>query len=415
MKRTSVNLIALFTFTFTFMLTSTPIFISGFMPGLTWAHSDIDLIPETSVDAAMVVNYRSDSYVDEGVPWYVLGAMMGGEAVPANQGFSLDEVFVTLSHVDENDVYALLKLASHQGESVEFEHAYLGYRLLSSDRVYLNLEVGRMAASFSPANLEHTDTRLVSDAPLALDVFFGRQYSDDGVRLLSGNHRGFLFGIEAWQGEAFPATSGEEGGAMDIFVQYKKHSKDITWSLGSWYMQAEADSRTDNRYDSGHSHGVVVNESPLYWFDGDTTLYGVYLDAQWQMTSQMALGVDVQWLWQEIDGAIRDETRQANLISEANGGWLETSLSYQQHRVGLRYDRLVIENDFTGVAGEALAELSHLNNQGHNPTRTTLAYRFQIQPALALRAEWQNDRSSPDREDSWLLGMVWQKNLWRHR
>jgi len=390
---------------------STVLFLA--LPSWAWGHNEINLTPNTAVDAAMVVNYRSDSSVEKGRPWYVTGAMMGGEAVPASEDFSVDDLFITVTHVGEDNVYGLIKLASHQGSDAAFEHAWLGYRLVSKERSFLNIEAGRMAGLFSPANLQHSDSRLMSEANLALDVFLGRQYIDNGLRLLWGNDRGLSLGVETWQGEAFPATSGDGGGASDVFFKYQNISRNVSWSVGGWYMQAKAASRSDTRYESGHSHGVVVDDIEAYWFDGDTSLYGVHLDVQWQVSSRLTFGLDTEWLWQKVDGSIRDETRIAKLESEANGGWIEPSISFQRHTVGLRYEQMVLNNEFSGVAGEALAALAHLNNTGHNPTRSTLVYRYQIQPTLALRAELLSDKSLPQREERWLVGLIWEKNLWR--
>ncbi len=381
-------------------------------PSGVWGHADGDLIPQTKVDGTMIVNYRSDAFTNEGQPWYISGAMMGGEAVPANQGFVVDDIFITFSHVDKDNVYGMVKMASHQGGGVAFEHAWLGYRLFSGNGSYFNIEAGRMAAAFSPANLAHADSRLTSDAALVFESFLGRQYHDDGVRFLWGNNRGLALGGEVWQGEAFPATPGEQGGAMDVFVQYKISTDVISWSVGAWYMRAKADSRSDDRYTGGHSHGVVVDTSPTYWFDGDTTLSGIHLGGQWRLSADFSAGLEMHWLWQEVEGDLRDDTRETELMGEANGGWLEVSAAYQQHTLGLRYERLVLNNSFSGVAGEALAALSHLNNEGHNPVRNTLVYRYQVQPSLTLRMEWQSDKSAPQREERWLLGLIWKKNIW---
>ena len=76
---------------------------------------------------------------------------------------------------------------------------------------------------------------------------------------------------------------------------------------------------------------------------------------------------------------------------------------------------MTLVNDFTGAAGEALAEVANLNNQGFNPERLAVVYRYQLQPALALRAEWIDDESTPQSDARFSLGIIWQKNLWTDR
>lgn len=378
-------------------------------------HNNAGLTLGTAMDAALVANYRNDEPVEAGEAWSIPGAMLGGEAIPAEQGASVDELMFTLSHVDENGVYALVKLASHHGSEAELEHGWVGYQLVSSEGAALQLEVGRMAGKFSPGNQVHADTRLMSDAPLALDVFFGRQYNDEGVRLLWNDQRGLLLGIEAWQGDAFPASPGEDGGAVDLFLQYGQTNSRFSWTLGGWYMDAKADARSDTRYESGHSHGAAVVQDLSYTFTGDSTLYGVNLNLTWALSEHMDFSIGSEWFWQDVEGEIRDETRLAQLDGEINGGWVEPALTYRQHTIGLRYERMTLVNDFTGAAGEALAQEANLDNQGFNPERLSIAYRYQLQPALALRAEWVSDESTPQSDDRFSLGIIWQKTLWSDR
>ncbi|MCG8312981.1 MAG: hypothetical protein MI976_07165 [Pseudomonadales bacterium] len=388
-----------------------------------YAHGGAVFDAGTNVNATLVINYRDESMVASSdgqlLPWYVSGAMMGGEALPYEEGIIVDEASLSIFHMSENGVYGNLKLMSHHQESAELEHAYVGLHLLpEATKAPLRIEAGRMAGLFSPENPLHGSDRLMTESPLALDVFLGRQFNDDGVRLLWGSlarGSGFLLGAEIWRGDAFPASAAQGGEAYDIFARYHYRVTDWDFTLGGWAMDANAEGRTDNRYDSSHNHGVDASDIPAYTFDGDSELTGINVAVRWRASENLSLALRSEWYWLTLTGIIADETRSADIESDADGGWLQLELGYSMHTLGLRYETLVFENHFIGAGGEPLANDLSLNNQGFEPKRTTLGYRYQLRPQIQLRAEWVRDDTQEDDSelgDRFVLGVVWKQELW---
>ena len=112
---------------------------------------------------------------------------------------------------------------------------------------------------------------------------------------------------------------------------------------------------------------------------------------------------------------LRDETRSAGIESDAEGSWLQLELGYQRHTLGLRYETLVFNNHFTGAGGEPLANDLSLNNQGFEPERSTIGYRYQLCPQIHLRVEWVQDDTQETNSalgDRFILGVVWKQELW---
>lgn len=378
------------------------------------AHTDTPLQTGTTVSGALAVTWR-----DEGAPlnagvWQIPGVLMGGEAYPVEEGPALDDATLIVRHLAASGVHGLIQIASHDnGREAELHHAFAGYRFTQTTFT-LNVEGGRMAALMSPGNGEHASTRPFSETPLVLDGFLGRQLNDEGLRAQL-QWQGWEVGVEGWRGSAFPATSGEEGGSHDLYLQHRGQFAALAWHSGLWWLRADALNRSDTRYDSGHRHGgssdVIL---PELWFDGRSESSGAFARLRWQIMDSTALHLAAEWLRLDADGTLRDPTRKAGFSSDSNGGWVETRVQIQRHEAGLRWERLALDNTFTGAAAEALANLSGVYNE-HDPERLTLLYRWQLTPSFALRAEWIRDDTFDSRSERVALGLVWHETLWSPR
>lgn len=384
------------------------------LPASLFAHTDSTSETGTAVSAGLSATWRDEGAVlnDAGI-WQLPGVLMGGEAYPVEEGVSLDDANLSLRHQRADGVHGFLQIASHDnGSDAELHHAFAGIRTRDLP-IALNLEAGRMAALFSPGNGEHASSRLFSEAPLALDAFFGRQYNDEGARLLLGDKDGFSAGVEGWRGSAFPATAGDGGGAQDLFLQHRGAAADLRWQAGVWIMQADALARTDARYSaSGHSHSSAITTAPEVWFDGRTDAGGVFLRGHWQVTPASALWLEGEWMRVEPDGILRDATRESGMEGNYNGGWAQLAWEWQRHTLGVRHEQLALDNTLTGAAAAPLAELAGVYNAGDDPTRTSLVWRWQLADAFALRVEAVSDASQPEQTERVGVGLIWQEALW---
>jgi hypothetical protein len=368
----------------------------------------------THVEAALSTTWREEGYTLSAGLWQLPGVLMGGEAYPLEQGISLDEARITVSHRSASGAHGLLQVSSHDnGLEAELHHAYAGF-----DFSQASLQAGRMASLFSPANGEHSSERLFSETALALDAFFGRQLNDEGARVLF-SYAGVELGLETWRGAAFPASSGEDGGINDIFVHYRGQWQAFNWHSGIWGLRAKALNRSDTRYNSSaHSHGNSSNVSaPQVWFDGQTDAAGAFVRTSWAFDHHNSVQFEAQWMQVKPDGTLRDATRITRMEGDYNGGWVQASLRFgsnaeRGHEFGVRWEQLVLDNTFSGAAAHDLAQLAGLYNPDHDPTRSTLLYRWQANQNLALRAEWVLDDSVEQSTKRLALGVVWQASLW---
>jgi len=378
----------------------------------TYGHGDLNPEPGTKAEAAVSVTWRDQGVLLSNGWWQIPGVLMGGEAYPVEEGTSVDEARVGVYHRSVHDVFGYLQVSSHAGgQEAELHHAFAGLDL-DVGPLLATIVAGRMAAAMTPANGEHASDRLFSETPLALDAFLGRQLNDEGVRLVWS--RGPLqLGLESWRGTAFPATPGEGGGSSDAYIHVGDQHGALRYHAGLWWLQADAMNRQDSRYSAdGLQHGgAALVVAPEYWFDGNTEMAGAFVRLDWQWTVQTALNVDAQWLQVNTAGVLRDATRRADLDADDNGGWLQASVRHGNHQWGLRWEQLVVENELSGAAAEAMAIETQLYNQGHNPNRASVVYRWQLHPDVAVRLEAVDDQIQSEQQQRFAVGMVWKAAL----
>lgn len=377
----------------------------------------------TTLDTTLVATWRSASLVGDYDFWQVPGTLMGGHAWPAKKGVEIDEMTLMLGHRLDENLFGVIKIGSHPGNDdhggVELEHAYLGWTCCDAYGPWV-AEVGRMSAAFSPGIMQHPSDRLASESPLALDVFFGRHFHDQGARIWWHETAGLSIGAEIWRGDAFPATASSGGGAWDVFARYAWAGNRFSLTTGGWFYYASAEARADHRYGGGHQHVPVAppGESaalfPDIRYTGDTDIYGTHVAMAYQPGRKWRLGMEAEWIWARLDGVVHDGVgREAVLDGRQQGGWVQPHLQWRDHTLAVRAERLSTDNNLSGPAAPQLAEGSGLANpENHTPQRVTAIWRWQWRPALALRAEFVDDRSLPQASHRWTLGVIWTQNLW---
>lgn len=385
--------------------------------GVCHAHTGDVPALGTSVNAAISTTWRDNAGVEESQRWQIPGVLMGGEALPVEQGPVLDEASLSITH-NTNAWHAHLETGTHDnGDSVELEQAFAGYRFQPVG-ITLILEGGQRVGVFTPYNGQHPSQRLFSEASLLQDAFLGRHFADTGVHLRTPFLDGFTLGLESWRGDAHPATDGEKGGANDIYLHWQAVFATVEIRSGLWGMRAEAYDREDTRYTGGHSHGSATIESPTYWFDGETDTAGIFLVLASPQSATLKPSLTLEWLQQTVDGEVRDDTRLARLEGDYNAWRIEPSLTWHQHQVGLRYEQLVLENTLSGSGAAPLADTTGLNNPGVDPERISLAYRYALSPAFSLRTEYTQEKTQwtgteLDQRNRVALGIIWQDTLWK--
>jgi hypothetical protein len=379
------------------------------------AHSIPTEIAKPQLDVSLAATARTDGAVASDEYWRIPGVMMGGHAWPAQRGISMDELSLSLGYRIDENLFAVIKAAQHDGHDAgpTIEHVWVGY--VCCDTVGpLVVEAGRMSAAFTPAVSEHSGARIFSDASLPADAFLGRHFHDQGLRLWRHNPQGLSFGMELWQGEAFPATADEDGGAADIFASLHHQRGRLTVQTGAWLLFARATERPDHRYSEAHSHGGLgATPPPDVRFTGDSLLSGVHALIGWQVRADIRAALRLEWMQVEADGVIEDVTRRATIDSLYSGIMLQPEIRIARHTFAVRAEQLVLDNHVTGAAALPLSQDASLIND-RNPWRLGLGWRWQWRDALALRADLTRDATLGRAGNRAAIGLVWHQSLSRH-
>lgn len=376
-----------------------------------------------TVNASLVATYHSENQIDEYAYWQIPGTMMGGDAWPVEEGLQLDEVKLGLAVRADEQIYAIFEAGTHASGSddhqgVSLEHAYLGYVCCQQDGPWV-MEAGRMSALFSPDLSQHASERLTSEASLMSDVFFGRNFHDEGIRFMWHTET-WIAGAEGWKGKAFPATASGTN-AWDVFARYSVKTGNIRVSAGLWWYQSSAESRIDHRYGGGHQHtpvgppGTTISPFPDTRFTGDTDIYGLHAELVYPGEQNIwKAGIKTELMDMQAAGQLQDDLgRVADVEARQMGLSIQPYVSWREHTFGLRAEWLSTDNQVTGAAANQLSGDAGLGNpEGFEPAKYTAIWKWQFRRNLALRTELIQDESLPDEQFRFAFGVIWQQTLW---
>ncbi|GAA0818542.1 hypothetical protein GCM10009111_21350 [Colwellia asteriadis] len=384
------------------------------------AHQKASLFEDNYLKVLAAVTYRNNQIVENGEIWQPNGFLIGGESIPTEKGVSLDDVqlqgYLNVNH----QYYVAAKLSghSHGGDnSVELENLWFGTEMYIAQQ-RLQLEAGKMTTDVTDTLNYHASADTFSQAPLSADILFGRHFNDIGVRAAVtgkinprylGGNSDYKIGFEVFNGDNFPATSGE--GSISAFSHFNFQYDNFHSSAKFWVMYSEAEKRADLRYSQGHNHGVSQDVTAEYYFSGDTLNTGVYFDASWQYQQWRVHG-EFEWMQAQVDGQIASTTQSAYIEAPQNSYRLTTFIEREQHSIHLQYEILSTQNKFTQTTPTFITQAG-LDNSGFEPNRISASWRYAFHPNFVLRTEWMRDESNePSQVNNVVsLGIQWNYDL----
>ena len=105
--------------------------------------------------------------------------------------------------------------------SLELENLSVDYQ--PPTRKPVTLSAGMLEPEFSPSAHHHPSTDTFADSTLMADAFWGRSIHDKGVRLTGKPTEHTEIGVEVWNGDFFPAKSGD--GAQDVYAKFERTTR----------------------------------------------------------------------------------------------------------------------------------------------------------------------------------------------
>lgn len=370
------------------------------------AHDETDSGATTEIGAAASVTWNSSGSADSDGLWRIPGVMMGGHALPVAKGSKLDDAILWGSHRLGEKTKINVKAGIHNDGStqVELENLFLDYTPFTSGKLIAS--AGLLEPSFSPSAHHHPSMDKFADRTLLADTFWGGSIHDTGVRLAGKPTANMEIGVEAWDGDFFPATKGQ--GAQDLYAKFKHQQAGWNVQGGAWTMQANADKRSDDRYfSSDHTHlgsGVTLTDVQ---FTGKTHMTGVWLAASTPEKHGFKGGLSYEALQAQASGKLASTTRQANYDSDHLAFAVTPSVSYRNLQLSYRLEKLSLDNKLSGNGAQVLANEANLITS-ENPKRQTLQLNWQINKNIAARAAYIKDNTLPIEDDRVNVGLVWQ-------
>ncbi|MDO6508679.1 hypothetical protein Q4506_16845 [Colwellia sp. 4_MG-2023] len=380
------------------------------------AHQKVSLSEKDSIKVLAAITYRNNQIVESGEIWQPQGFLVGGEAVPAEDGASLDDAQLQGYMNLNKEYYVAAKLSahSHSGEnSLELENLWFGTEFQFAQQMF-QIEAGKISTEVTDTINYHSSIDIFSQAPLSADILFGRHFTDIGARFALMNsidqlNSSYKLGIELFSGDNFPATSGD--GSISAFSHLTFQSQSFQSIAKLWVMYAKAEQREDVRYSEGHSHGVSVDNVVQSFFTGDTLSTGIYLDGTWDY-EQWRFHGEFEWIQAQIDGQISTTTQSAYMDAVQSSYRLAAFVEREKHSLHLEYEILSVDNEFSQTT-ETFIEQVGLSNNGFEPNRLSVGWHYAFHPDFILRTEWMRDESNELSQVSSIvsLGIQWRYNL----
>ncbi len=347
--------------------------------------------------------------------WQVPGALLGGEAVPAEQGITLDDANLQLGYAFSQNGFISSSLVAHNHDaetSIEIDNLFLSYTF--GEQQNWNLDLGKYSTYSTETAVWHASRATYSEASLTSDLIFGRHVSDVGIRLIY-NKNNFDVGIEIGNGDAWPGSPSE--GSINLYTKYQLEVKKVTSSASFWVQHAKADKRVDTRLSDAHNHGnatdlntTLGDENPIA-FSGDTNLGGILLDASLSLGGVEFLS-ELEWIISKSDGELNDDLENSAYENEYDALRFLIGAEINRHVVSLQYESATLKNIFLDSVSPNFLARSYLDNNGFEPSKISASWRWNATENLLLRLEWYNDKTiDEDGEDHFGLGVRWNRNF----
>lgn len=380
-------------------------------PGVVLGHGEMaGDQPDVLVGAALGLVAHDNGAGDENGYWRVPGVLMGGEALPAEQGAAVDEAMLW-GHYRINDrSFAHAGLAYH-GDGVELENLFLSYHGVAGQPVHMRL--GLTGASFSPSSMHHRAAGTFMESSLLADTFWGRDFHDVGLHADWKPDANWEFGVEIWDGQAFPGSKGK--GTQDVYAKWQGSVSDWKLSAGAWAMRAAAGQRGDSRYNGdGHSPGgVVAAAEPVdVRFSGDSELYGAWFGIAAPPIRNVVFGLNYEALRARAGGQLSDETRVADYSADHLGYVISPYARLGKFSLAYRAEKLSLDNHISGAAAQILAEEANLITAAQ-PERQTVQLEWEAARNIWLQLAYTRDETLAESDNRVSAGLLWRDELYR--
>jgi hypothetical protein len=333
----------------------------------------------------------------------ITGFALGSDVTPGKRGFSLGESELAISANVDDKFAGNLIVSLTPENTVSVEEAYGIVTALPDG---LTPKFGRFFSGLGYLNEQHQHVWDFIDAPLVYQVFFGGQYTNDGLQLkwIAPTDQFLEFGAEVGDGANFPGSDRAKNGIGDA-VFYVHTGGDIgasnSWRAGLSYLQTRAQDREYSQFDAAGNNAQLG-------FDGSSHLAGADFvwkyapngnaqDTNFKMQGEYFFRRESGDLTYDRDGAL-GLTRTSAYASRQQGWYLQGVYQFMPYwRVGARYDRLDPGSIDYG------ANAAYLDTPSFHPQRVSLMFDYTPSEFSRIRLQLAQSKVRPDMTDNELF------------
>lgn len=375
-------------------------------------HSSDEALANSKLQIGLLFSasaYSSEAQDAQGL-WRIPGLLMGGDALPNQQGAQLDAASLWARYQWQEQSALHAAIGTHAGHTdLSLENLYLDYQPANLEQI--STAVGLMDASFSPSASSHPSARKFAETSLLADALWGGSIHDLALRLDWQVHPKLKFGLELRDGDFFPASKGE--GAQVLFAQTEQTWQSLSFKAGVWGLKATAVQRGNDRYQAGHSHSTTGFTPPDVRFTGDSDLAGIWLTSTAAIHAKWQAGFDYEAVQAKSMGQLTENNYQAAYQADHLAYTLTPSLQYGAWNLSYRFEKLSLDNHLQGSGAVVLAQDANLMNSAQ-PQRQTLQLAWQANKNLHWRAAYTQDDTVANQDKRFSVGLVWEQSVYQY-
>jgi hypothetical protein len=345
---------------------------------------------------SLILDGKLSNFSQDPASYVLPGFALGEETGPGNEGIGLGESELVLSANVDDKFYGSFTAALTPENEVEVEEAFLETLNLGAGTT---IKAGRFLSHIGYLNNVHAHAWDFTDQPLVYRAMLANGFGDDGVQLRWVAPTDLLLeiGAEVFRGEEFPAGGAARSG-KGVKTAFVHVGGDVgasnSWRIGLSRLSADSIDR------------ATGDEAAPDLFTGESKLTA--LDFVWKWApngnaKERNLKFQAEYFEREETGTFDPASTGALDYSGKQQGWYAQTI-YQfmpRWRAGLRYDKLESDAPDAALAGTAL------DNQGHNPTRTSMMVDFSNSEFSRLRFQVNKDESRLNEKDTqWYLQYI---------
>jgi hypothetical protein len=343
---------------------------------------------------SLILDGTYATYSQDPASYALPGFALAADTGPRDEGLRLGESELVMSANIDDLFYGRFTAALSPANELEVEEAFFETLTLGHGAT---LRAGRFFSGIGYLNPQHPHAWDFVDAPLVYRALLGNQVGDDGVqaRWVAPTDVFLELGAEFYRGDSFPAGGAAHSGrgTQSYFVHVGgdvgvSHS----WRAGISRLNAEAQNRE------------TVNGADTDLFTGSSHITGVDFVWKWAANGNPKtrhVKFQAEYFQREEKGDFDPASTGTFLPYQGTQRCWYAQAVYQfmpRWRAGLRHDALKSSSVDSALAGTVL------DNQGHQPARTSVMLDFSNSEFSRLRLQYSRDESRAQSADNqWTL------------